>query len=160
MALALVATLTAGRLAAAATLLAGAWLTDALDGPAARASELRTRLGRFDLVADTAVGAGVLAGLALAGDVPAGLAWPLLAVLGIGFLVLRNPALSMTLQAAGYAWLLWTLWDENEPAFWLPLGTAAGLLLLLHRRLFRTVIPAFFGGLASLTRRRKRFERL
>ena len=116
----LMATLAAGRLAAAAALLAGAWLTDALDGPAARAAELQTRLGRFDLVVDTAVGAGALAGLALAGDVPATLAGTLLAVLGTGFLVLRNPALSMALQAVGYAWFLWTLWDEGEPAVWLP----------------------------------------
>jgi phosphatidylglycerophosphate synthase len=157
---ALVATLAAGWLAAAGALLAGSWITDALDGPAARASERRTHLGRFDLVVDTAVGAGALAGLALAGEVPARLAGALLFALGIGFLVLRNPALSMTLQAVGYAWLLWMLWDENEPAVWLPIGTAAGLLLLLHRRLFRAVVPAFVGGIATLPRRRKRFELL
>jgi hypothetical protein len=62
--------------------------------------------------------------------------------------VLRNPALSIALQAVGYAWLLWTLWVEGEPAVWLPLGTAAGLALLLHRRLLQVEIPALLHGLA------------
>jgi phosphatidylglycerophosphate synthase len=154
----LTATLAAGRLAPAAALLALGWLTDALDGPAARADGTETRLGRFDLLADTAAGAGALAGLALAGEIPAALAGTLLAVLGTGYLVLRNPALSMALQAIGYAWLLWTLWDQGESAVWLPLVTVAGLLLLLHRRLFQVAIPAFLRGLATLGRRRKRFE--
>ena len=155
---ALIVTLAAGQLAAASALLAGAWLTDALDGPAARAAELPTRLGAFDLAVDTAVGAGALVGLALAGEVPAAPAATLLAVLGTGFLVFRNPALSMALQAVGYASLLWTLWDQSEPAVWLPLGTAFGLLLVLHRRLFGAVIPGFLGGVAMLPRRRKRFD--
>ena len=155
---ALTAPLAAGRLAVAAALLAGAWLTDALDGPAARASGISTHLGRFDLVVDTAVGAGALVGLTLAGELPAPLVGALLVVLGGGFLVLRNPALSMALQAVGYAWLLWMLWDEGEQAVWLPLATASGLLVVLHRRLLRTVIPAFLRGLATLGRRRERFD--
>jgi phosphatidylglycerophosphate synthase len=155
---ALMATLGVGRLTPAAALLALAWLTDALDGPAARAAQVETRLGHFDLLADTAVGAGALAGLGLAGDIPAVLAGTLLAVVGTGFLVLRNAAMSMALQAVGYAGLIWTLWDEGEDAVWLPLATAAGLLLLLHRRLFQAVIPGFLRGLATLRRRQKRFD--
>ena len=46
--------------------------------------------------------------------------------------------------------VLWTLWDERELAVWLPLATAAGLLLVLHRRLL--------DGLATLSRRRERFD--
>jgi hypothetical protein len=72
--------------------------------------------------------------------------------------VLRNPALSMALQAVGYAWLLWTLWDEREPAVWLPLAAVAGLALVLRRRLLQTVVPAFFRGLGTLSRRRERFD--
>lgn len=155
---ALAAALAAGRLAIAAALLAGAWLTDALDGPAARASRRRTHLGRFDLVVDTAVGVGALVGLTLADEIPALLTGALVVVVGGGFLLLRNPALSMALQAVGYAWLLWTLWDGREPAVWLPLITAAGLALLLHRRLLQAVIPAFLKGLATLSRRRERFD--
>jgi phosphatidylglycerophosphate synthase len=67
----LAAALAADGLAIAAALLAGAWLTDALDGQAARASGRRTYLGRFDLVVDTAVGAGALVGLTLADEMPA-----------------------------------------------------------------------------------------
>jgi hypothetical protein len=150
--------LAAGRLVLAAALLAGAWLTDALDGQAARASGRPTHLGRFDLVVDTAVGAGALVGLTIAGEIHVLLTGALMVVLGSGFLLLRNPALSMALQAVGYAWLLWTLWDEREPAILLPVGAAAGLLLVLHRRLLRVVIPAFLGGVASLSRRRERFD--
>jgi hypothetical protein len=155
---ALAAALAAGRLAIAATLLAGAWLTDALDGQAARASGTPTHLGRFDLVVDTAVGAGALVGLTLAGHIPPLLTSALLVVIGGGFLVLRNPALSMALQAVGYAWFLWTFWDEGEPAVWLPLGTAAGFALIFHRRLLGKEIPAFLNGLATLSRRRERFD--
>jgi hypothetical protein len=62
----------------------------------------------------------------------------------------------MALQAVGYAWLLWTLWDEREPAILLPLGTIAGLLLVLHRRLLR-VVTAFLSVVATLSRRRIRY---
>jgi len=117
-----------------------------------------THLGRFDLVVDTVVGAGALVGLAVADEIPALLTAALVVVLGSSFLVLRNPALSMALQAAGYGWLLWTLWNDGTPAVWLPLATAAGLGLVLHRRLFRAVIPAFLRGLATLSRRRERFD--
>lgn len=104
------------------------------------------------------MGSGALVSLTLAGHIPALLTGALLLVLGGGFLVLRNPAPSMALQAVGYAWLLWTLWDEREPAVWLPLATAAGLAFVLHRRLLRTVVPAFFHGLGTLSRRREGFD--
>jgi hypothetical protein len=155
---ALAVALAAGRLELAAALLAAAWLTDAVDGQAARASGATTHLGRFDLLVDTAVGAGALVGLTLVGEIPALLTGVLLLVLGGGFLLLRNPALSMSLQAIGYAWLLWTLWDEGEQAVWLPLATAGGLLLVFHRRLLRTEIPAFLNGLATMRRRREGFD--
>lgn len=155
---ALAVALAAGRLELAAVLLAAAWLTDAVDGHAARASGAPTHLGRFDLLVDTGVGAGALVGLTLAGEIPALLTGVLLLLLGGGFLLLRNPALSMSLQAIGYAWLLWTLWDEGEQAVWLPLATAGGLLLVFHRRLLRTEIPAFLNGLATMRRRREGFD--
>jgi phosphatidylglycerophosphate synthase len=155
---ALAAAIAAGRLGLAAALLAAAWLTDALDGWAARASRRRTRLGGIDLVVDTAVGAGALVGLTLADEIPPLLTGALLVALGGGFLVLRNPALSMALQSVGYGWLLWMLWAKGELGVWLPLATAAGLGLVFHRRLLQTLIPAFLHGVATLSRRRERFD--
>jgi phosphatidylglycerophosphate synthase len=67
---ALAVAVAAHRLAIAAALLAGGWLTDALDGQAARASGRPTVLGRFDLVVDTAVGAGAVIGLTIGGEIP------------------------------------------------------------------------------------------
>ena len=78
----LVAALAAEQRGTAAALLAAAWLTDALDGRAARASDVPTRLGGADLLVDTAVGAGALLGLALAGEFPGWLAATLLVTLG------------------------------------------------------------------------------
>jgi phosphatidylglycerophosphate synthase len=147
--------LAADRLELAAAFLGAAWLTDGLDGVAARASDGPTRLGDYDLVADTAVGAGALVGLAVAGHLPAAVAAALLVVLGTGFLLLRNPALSMGLQATGYAWSLWIFWRDGA-AVWLPLAIAAALGFVHHRRLFGVVIPAFLRGVASLPKLRKR----
>jgi hypothetical protein len=73
-------------------------------------------------------------------------------------MTLLRLVVSMPLQATGYGWLLWTQWDEREPALVLPLGVAAGLLLVLHRRLLRVLIPAFLSGVATLSRRRERFD--
>jgi hypothetical protein len=153
---ALVAALADERWMLAALLLAGAWVADALDGIAARASAAPTRLGRFDLAADTVVGAYALVGAGLAGRVPTAAAFAAVVVLGGGFLLLRNPALGLSLQAVGYAAVLLTLWGAGDPAVWLLAGTGALLLAAGHRRLLRTVIPGFLRGAAALPRLRSR----
>jgi phosphatidylglycerophosphate synthase len=54
----LVPLLGTGRTTLGAAVVGSAWLSDFLDGRAARASARPTSLGRFDLWADTLVGAG------------------------------------------------------------------------------------------------------
>lgn len=146
LALVLAVVLARGRLAPAAVLLSVAWLTDFADGRVARAGRGRTRLGGFDLPADTLVGAGVLVGLAADGYVPAPVAAAVLLVLGGGFLVLRNEALSMALQAVGYNGLLWT---ARSAHLWAPVITIAAIAVLDRRRFTRIVLPGFFGGMRS-----------
>ena len=138
-----------GRLESAAVLLSIAWLSDFADGRVARAGRGRTLLGGFDLSADTLVGAGVLVGLAADGYIPAPVAAAVLLVLGGGFLVLRNEALSMALQAVGYGGFLWRLWTEGSAFVWSPVLTAAAIAVLDRRRFTGIVLPMFFGGVRS-----------
>jgi phosphatidylglycerophosphate synthase len=145
----------ADRLGAAAVTLGVAWLSDALDGRLARASGGLSRLGNWDFPADVAVGAGILAGLALAGTVPLPLALVILVGLGSAFLALRNPALGMALQASAYGVFLWRLWAERQAAGWIPVVVATGIGLLERRRFVRVVLPAFFRGVASALRLRR-----
>jgi len=149
LALVLAVVLARGRLAPAAVLLSVAWLTDFADGRVARAGRGRTRLGGFDLSADTLVGAGVLVGLAADGYIPGPVAAAVLLVLGGGFLVLRNEALSMALQAVGYGGFLWRLWTEGSAFVWSPVLTIAAIAVLDRRRFTRIVLPMFFGGMRS-----------
>ncbi|HEV8572575.1 MAG TPA: CDP-alcohol phosphatidyltransferase family protein [Actinomycetota bacterium] len=144
-----------GRLSAAAVVLGVAWISDALDGRLARASGGLSRLGNWDFPADVVVGAGILAGLALAGAVPLPLAVLVLVGLGSAFLVLRNPALGMAVQAIGYGAFLWRLWVERVAAGWIPVAVAAGIGLLERRRFVRVVLPSFFRGVASALRLRR-----
>ncbi|MGH2530160.1 MAG: CDP-alcohol phosphatidyltransferase family protein [Actinomycetota bacterium] len=149
LALALAVVLAAGRIAPAAVLLSLAWLTDFADGRVARAGRGRTRLGGFDLPADTLVGAGVLVGLAADGYIPAPVVAAVLVVLGGGFLVLRNEALSMALQAVGYGGFLWRLWTGRNAFLWAPVLTIAAIAVLDRRRFTRIVLPRFFGGMRT-----------
>jgi len=149
LALVLAVVLARGRLAPAAVLLSVAWLTDFADGRVARAGRGRTRLGGFDLSADTLVGAGVLVGLAADGYIPAPVAAAVLIVLGGGFLVLRNEALSMALQAVGYGGFLWRLWTARSAFLWAPVLAIAAIAVLDRRRFTRIVLPRFFGGVRS-----------
>ena len=138
-----------GRLAPAAVLLSVAWLTDFADGRVARAGRGRTRLGGLDFPADTLVGAGVLVGLAADGYIPAPVAAAVLIVLGGGFLVLRNEALSMALQAVGYGGFLWRLWTQRSAFLWSPVLTIAAIAVLDRRRFTRIVLPGFLDGVRS-----------
>jgi phosphatidylglycerophosphate synthase len=162
--------LTAGRLVLAASLLmlaaesapdgaaialSFAWLSDAIDGKLARAAGGGTRLGEWDMPADTAVGAGLLLGMALGGLFPLGLAVALILILGLAYVLLKNPAFGMVLQAVGYATLLWRLWVVASPWRWLPVAVAGGIGIAERRRFTSVILPTFFRGVArALTLRR------
>jgi hypothetical protein len=144
-----------GALGAAAVVVAVGWLTDAADGALAKAAGGGTRLGDWDMPADTAVGAGVLAGLAIHGWFPPILAVILLAVLGTAYLYFRNPAISQALQAVAWAALFWRLWTDRSPWGWVPVAVAAGIGVAEQRRFTRVILPAFFRGVVSAARFRR-----
>lgn len=150
LALALPVVLGTGRLTVAAVLVSTAWISDILDGRLARSSAGEGRLGRWDLTADTAVGAGVLVGLTVAGELPVWYAVAALLVLGAWFLRTENFAGSMLLQLAGYVPLLWILWSEQTDWWWLPFVTAFLIGIVDWRRLIEVNIRGF---LSSVTPR-------
>lgn len=144
-------TVALGEYNAGAVLLSWAWLSDALDGRVARLTERHTRLGRWDLVVDTTVGASLVAGLATAGAVPLVLTVAA-GLLAVGFIVLRNAALSMAVQAIGYGLFLLLAWRDAASLRWLPILTAALIAVADWHRLIHDVLPAFFHGIGSVLR--------
>lgn len=142
----------------AGLLLAAAWISDALDGRVARASSRPTRLGGLDLSVDTAVGSGVLLGMATAGILSFPLAVGLIVLLGGAYLWLRNPAPALALQGVAYGWFLAVVWTRQLTVRWVLLATIAVLFLTGARRLFTVVIPAFSSGTAALIARRRRSD--
>lgn len=144
-----------GLLDAAAVALALAWLTDTLDGKVARLGDGRTRFGEWDMAVDVLVGASVLAGLGLAGLVPRWLAAAVLVVVGGLYLALRQPALGMVLQAAGYGAFLWRAFQDRVGTLWVPLATIVLIAILDGRKLVRVVLPEFFRGVAGTLRLRR-----
>jgi hypothetical protein len=135
-----------GRLGWAAVALSLAWISDVADGRLARAAAEPTRLGDWDFRADVAVGAGVLAGLIIHGDVLRPVAAAVLILLVGGFVVLRNAALGMSIQAIAYAAFGWRLWVDSVGTRWIPLVVAGTIGVLEWRRLFGEQIPAFLHG--------------
>lgn len=142
-------------LGAGAVVLAVAWASDAADGRAARASGRPTRLAAWDMRADVAVGIGVLLGLVAGGYLPALVAATALLGLGGGYVLLRNEALGMALQAVGYGALLWRLWADGVPARWVPVATALAIGLVDRERFTRIVLPEFFRGMGAAARLRR-----
>ncbi len=153
-AVALVPALGARRVALAAALLGTGWISDFLDGRAARASAGPTRLGRSDLWIDTLVGAGAVLGSVAAGWVPPVIGVGLVAVLVAGFALTRNEALSMLLQATGYAMVLWRTWADGHMLALAWLLAIIAVIGVVNRRIFwERSVPTFLGGLAALVRR-------
>jgi hypothetical protein len=148
----LVPLLATGRTGAAGLVLGIAWITDALDGRAARAGSAPTRLGELDLAVDTAVGAAALGGLALAGFVPPPAAVGVLVVFGGLYLVTRNDAASAIVQAAGYGGVIFRLWLDGSSVRWWPVLVAATIGVLDREKLFRETLPGFFVGIGQLAR--------
>jgi hypothetical protein len=131
-----------------ALLVSTAWVTDLLDGRLARAVAEEGRMGRWDLTADTAVGAGLVIGLAGSGEIPAWFAATSLVVLGALFIA-GNIAASMLLQLAGYLPLLGVLWSRRPAGWWVPMVTATLIGVVAWRRLFGVNIPSFIRGVTG-----------
>lgn len=144
-----------GRSDAAAIVLGAAWATDPLDGHLARTSGHPTRLGPYDMVVDTLVGASVLVGLWVAGVAPGWLVVVTVVVVGTAYLLMRQTALGMALQAVAFGTFAWHLWTRGSLALWVPVAVAVGIGLLGWRRLFTILIPEFFRGLANALRLRR-----
>jgi hypothetical protein len=144
-----------GHLDAAALVLAAAWASDALDGRLAQAAGGGTRLGEWDLPADTLVGVGVLAGLAIDTYLPALLVLAAVVVLGGAFALLRNPFPAMVLQAFAWGTILWRFWADRVAAGWVPVAVAGVIGIAERDRFLRVVLPAFFRGAASTARLRR-----
>ncbi len=152
-ALALVPTLGARRTDLAAGLLGTGWISDFLDGRAARASRGPTRLGPYDLWVDTLVGAGAVLGFVAWGWVPPPLGIGLVLALVVGFARTRNEALSMLLQATGYGLLLWRTWADGRTLALVWLLAIVVVIGTVNRRVFwERSLPTFLGGIAALVR--------
>lgn len=142
-------------LSQAAWLVSSAWVTDVLDGRLARAAGEQGRLGRWDVTADTLVGAGVLIGLAGSGEVPFLYAAGALVIFG-GLFLAGNLAAPMLLQLSGYLPLLAILWTQRPDAWWVPFLVAALIGVVDWRRLLTVNIPNFVRGVAAVVPGRSR----
>lgn len=132
-------------------LLGIAWWSDFLDGRLARRAGGGTRFGEWDMTADTVVGSGLMVGLTVGGHVSPW--WSLAAgALAIGYVVRRNPAIGMLIQAIAYGAALLLAAGAGAEGFW-PAVVTIGLIAVLDvRRLFGYVLPTFFAGLAGRRR--------
>ncbi len=154
-AVALIPVLGARLMALGAGLLGAAWMSDFLDGRAARASAGRTRLGDVDLWADTLVGAGAVVGFTVWGWVPTVVGLGLCVFLLAAFVLTRNEAMSMLLQATGYALVLWRTWrDGHTVSLWWLLTIVAVIAVVNGRIFWERSLPTFLSGMASALRRR------
>ena len=152
---ALVPVLGSKRITLAASILGTAWLTDFFDGRVARASGGTRRLGSLDLWADTVVGAGAVLGFVAGGWIPAVVGIALVVALVVWFAITRNEALSMILQATGYALVLWHVWrDGNALALAWLLAIVAVVAFVNRRVVWERSLPTFFDGVAGIFRGR------
>ena len=131
-----------------AIMISVAWVTDFADGRFARMAEGGTRLGRWDMSIDTAVGASLLVGLMLHGVVPDLVGLGLLGVLGL-LHAAGNIAASMLLQLAGFLPTLLILWEDRPDWWWAPFASLAVIAIFDWRRLVFSNIPAFARGVTG-----------
>jgi phosphatidylglycerophosphate synthase len=133
-------------LGAAAATLAFAWATDFADGRMARRASGDTRLGPWDPIADSIVGIGVLSGLVVSGRV--GAPWLIGALsLFVVFVLTRNLAFGMVVQAVAYGLFIVELAVDAPGALWMLGATAAVIGVADARRFIELVLPTFFSGL-------------
>jgi len=107
------------------------------------------------LWADTFVGASAVLGFTLSGWIPPALGLGLVGLLLAAFALTRNEAMSMLLQATGYALAIWRTWRDGHPAalWWLLIIIA--VIGVVNRRIFwQRSLPTFLGGVAAMFRRR------
>jgi phosphatidylglycerophosphate synthase len=152
-AVALVPIAWAGSWTSAAALLSLAWISDVLDGRLARRAVGESMLGRFDLIADTAVGAGLLLGLVGHGTIQPWAGLGALVVFGALFWA-GNLAAAMLLQLTGYVPFLYVLGRETPTGWWLPFASAVVIGGIDWRRLVLISIPAFLRGMTGQFERR------
>jgi hypothetical protein len=137
---------TANAIEFSAGLLAVAWWSDFLDGTLARRTTLATRLGPWDLLIDTMVGAGLLGGLVAAGATEA-VPWGLIGLILFGwYLRRRNPSASMTFQAIAYGFFIAHVWTEEPAWVGVLVVTIIGIMLLDWHHFVGTTLPTFFAG--------------
>jgi phosphatidylglycerophosphate synthase len=130
----------------AAGLLAVAWWTDFFDGRFARSTTFPTRLGPWDLLIDTMVGAALLAGLVASGLIE-GVPWGLIGLALFGwYLWQHNPSASMTFQALAYGVFLVTVWSKAPAWIGVLVATIGGIMALDWNRFVGTTLPTFFAG--------------
>jgi uncharacterized membrane protein YfcA len=149
----LAAAVAADQLETSIVILMAAWMTDALDGRAARASRKTTYLGDWDFRVDMTVCAGILTGIAIAGR---GSIWlvSLIVLVGMGSsIVTCNPSPAMFFMGVSYAWFFGILLTERPGLWWLPFAAIAALLVLDWKRFTTVILPAFFKGAAHVIRR-------
>jgi phosphatidylglycerophosphate synthase len=138
-----------------AVLLSAAWMTDLADGRLARRAASATRLGPWDPIADATVGMGVLVGLIVAGRVGI-VPWLVIGgVLFAGFIVTRNLALGMVVQALAYGLFIVELAIDAPHALWMPGATAAVIGIADAGRFVDEILPNFFSGLGLAGRRHR-----
>lgn len=112
-------------------------------------------MGALDLWADTFVGAGAVLGFVAWGWIPAVVGVRIVAVLLASFALTRNEALSMILQAIGYALVLWRTWRDAPTVALVWLVGIIAVIATVNRRVFwERSLPTFLGGLAGMIRGR------
>jgi phosphatidylglycerophosphate synthase len=146
---------TAGAIDVATVLLVLAWWTDFLDGRFARSTPTPTRLGPWDLMIDTMVGAALLGGLLAAGELGGWIWGGIGLVLFVWYLLSRNAAVAMTFQALAYGVFLAEAFQTERAWIGLPIATIVGIATLGWSRFVGTTLPTFFTGF-GITRRSER----
>jgi hypothetical protein len=116
----------------------------------------RHRWGGFDRWADTLVGAGAVVGFVASGWLPRAVGVVVVAGLLGAFMLTRNEAMSMLLQATGYGLVLWRTWRDGLFGVLSWLLAIIALIAVVNRRVFwERSLPTFLGGLADIIRSRR-----
>lgn len=126
-------------------LVSAAWISDLLDGKAARRSGEATVMASCDIAVDTTVGAALVVGIVGGSHAP----WPWAVAAGLFAAVYALTGVAtygMLTQAVGYGLALWEAYHASRPGFALMVSTVIALAILGRRRLIEFVLPTFFAG--------------
>lgn len=146
------------RLDAATIVLGLAWMTDFLDGRAARSALRPTRLNGWDLRVDAwlAVGQGV--GLGFGGYFSWWLVAPVTALVAWGSVTLRNPSPVMLGIGVLSGLLVWVILFRSV-VWWLPLAYGFVLWMADWERFWHVIMPALWRGAVSIVRLERHADR-